>query len=102
MQAFHCEVHTMKSPVSPLLLCAGLVGTVAFAWMTPGKAGASGSLQTPNPDSEEGRIIEAFGKQGIRLRAPNKTLLYKHLQMQNIEGWSERFCHLSCGRRSSL
>lgn len=57
----------MKSPVSPLLLCAGLVGTVAFAWMTPGKPGASGSLQTPNPDSEEGRIIEAFGKQGIRL-----------------------------------
>ncbi len=38
----------------------------------------------------------------ISLRAPNKTLLYKHLQMQNIEGWSERFCHLSCGRRSSL
>ncbi len=57
----------MKSPVSPLLLCAGLVGTVACAWMTPGKPGADAPLQTPNPQSEEGRIIEAFGKQGIRI-----------------------------------
>lgn len=59
----------MKSPVSPLLLCAGLVGTVACAWMTPGKPGADAPLQIPNPQSEEGRIIEAFGKQGIRINA---------------------------------
>jgi len=59
----------MKSPVSPILLCAGLVGTVACAWMTPGKPGADAPLQTPNPDSEEGRIIEAFGKQGIRINS---------------------------------
>lgn len=57
----------MKSPVSPLLLCAGLVGTVAAAWMTPGKASAYGPLQSSSPDSEIGRIIEAFGKQGIRI-----------------------------------
>jgi hypothetical protein len=37
--------------------------------MTPGKPGADAPLQTPNPHSEEGRIIEAFGKQGIRINA---------------------------------
>jgi len=59
----------MKSPVPPLLLCAGLVGTTAAAWMTPVSASAYGPSQPSTPDSEIARIIEAFGKQGIRINA---------------------------------
>lgn len=57
----------MRSLFPPILLSASLLGAVSTAWMTPAKPAAGLPSSEAEPSLAE--LIEAFGKQGIRINS---------------------------------
>jgi hypothetical protein len=99
----------MKPLIAPLFLGVSLAGSVATAWIAQGSPATCAPPRAQAPEPEDARIIEAFGKQGIRINAaeaqgirPNVRLALQEAQARGLGNSKVDFAAVEMARDLGL